>query len=131
MATIFLLILMAKHTLHFCDVMLKRNEFLWIFLGKGFSEKCKHTQLAIHFTRKKFFSEKDIFSLHFSQIPTPWISKMLFLKSFNFKLYPETSMCAVAAYLFIEHCINVLHVFKVNYNSTVLGFLRSRWFSYW
>ena len=50
---------------------------------------------------------------------------MLFLEFFNFKGYPETSMCVVAAYLFIEHCIDVLHVFKVNCNSTVLGFLRS------
>ena len=24
-------------------------------------------------------------------------------------------MCVVAAYLFIEHCIDVLHVFKVNF----------------
>ena len=23
------------------DVMLKRNEFFWIFLSKGFDEKCK------------------------------------------------------------------------------------------
>ena len=35
-------------------------------------------------------------------------------KIFNFKGYPETSMCVVAAYFFIEHCIDVLHVFKVN-----------------
>ena len=35
-------------------------------------------------------------------------------KIFNFKGYPETSMCVVAAYLFIEHSIDVLHVFKVN-----------------
>ena len=63
MAKIYLLILMVKHTLHFCGVMLKRNDFLLIFLGKGFIEKCKHTQLAINFTRKHFFSKKDIFSL--------------------------------------------------------------------
>ena len=34
-------------------------------------------------------------------------------------------MCVVAAYLFIEHCIDMLHVFKVICSSTVLGFLRS------
>ena len=50
---------------------------------------------------------------------------MLFLEFFNFKGYPDTSMCVVAAYLFIEHCIDMSHVFKVNCNSTVLGFLRS------
>ena len=116
-ATIYLLILIVKQT-----------SFYGFFLGQGFGEKRKHTQLPIHFTRKQFFSEKDIFSLHFSEIPTPWISKMLFLNFLNFKFYPETSMCVVAAYLFIEHWIDVFHVLKVNCNSTVLGFLRSRWF---
>ena len=33
----------------YCDVMLKRNEFYGFELGKGFHEKCKHTELAINF----------------------------------------------------------------------------------
>ena len=38
------------------DVMLKRNELLWIFLGKGFDEKCKQTELAFNFIQKQYFS---------------------------------------------------------------------------
>ena len=34
------------------DVTLKRNEFLWIFLSKGFGEKCKPTELALNFIQK-------------------------------------------------------------------------------
>ena len=28
------------------DLTLRRDEFLWIFLSKGFDEKCKQTELA-------------------------------------------------------------------------------------
>ena len=35
-------------------------------------------------------------------------------------------MCVVVAYLFIEHCIDMLHVLKVNCNSTVLGFFEDQ-----
>ena len=38
------------------DVMLKRNEFLWLFLSKGFAEKWKHTELALNFFQKQYFS---------------------------------------------------------------------------
>ena len=43
----------------YCDyyeVTLKRNEFLRIFLSKGFDEKCKHTKLAVYFIQKQDFS---------------------------------------------------------------------------
>ena len=37
----------------YSDVMLKRNEFLWIFfLSEGFGEKCKHTELALNFIQR-------------------------------------------------------------------------------
>ena len=37
------------------DVMLKRNEFLWIFLSNGFGEKCKLTELDLNFIQKQYF----------------------------------------------------------------------------
>ena len=41
----------------YSDVMLKRNEFLCIFfLSEGFGEKCKHTELALNFIQKQYFS---------------------------------------------------------------------------
>ena len=36
------------------DVMLRRNEFLWIFF-KGFDEKCTQTELALNFIQKQYF----------------------------------------------------------------------------
>ena len=45
------------------DVMLKRNEFLWLFLTKGFVEKCKKTELALNLIEKQYFrKKKHIFS---------------------------------------------------------------------
>ena len=38
------------------DVMLKMDEFLWIFLSKGFDKKCKQTELALDFIQKQYFS---------------------------------------------------------------------------
>ena len=38
------------------DVMLKRDEFLPIFLSKGFDEKYKETELALNFIQKQCFS---------------------------------------------------------------------------
>ena len=39
------------------DVMLKKNEFLWIFfLSKGFDQKCKQTELALNLIQKQYFS---------------------------------------------------------------------------
>ena len=38
------------------DVMLKKSEFLWFFLGKGFGENCWHTELALNFAQKQYFS---------------------------------------------------------------------------
>ena len=37
------------------DVMLKRDEFLRIFLSKGFDEKYKETELALNFIEKQYF----------------------------------------------------------------------------
>ena len=43
--------------LHFLlCVILKRNEFLGFFLGKGLGEKCKPTELPLNFVRKQYFS---------------------------------------------------------------------------
>ena len=39
----------------YSDVRLKRNEFLY-FLSEGFGEKCKHTELALNFIQKQYFS---------------------------------------------------------------------------
>ena len=55
----------------YCDVMLKRNELLWIFLGKDFCEKCKHTEIALNVIQKQYFSSKNPFSFHYSRIATP------------------------------------------------------------
>ena len=38
------------------DVMLKREEFLKIFLSKGLDEKYKETELALNFIQKQYFS---------------------------------------------------------------------------
>ena len=49
-AKIYLLTNSKLHIFYisYCDVMLKRNEFLYIFfLGKGFREKCEHTKIAL------------------------------------------------------------------------------------
>ena len=55
----------------YCDAMLKRNKFLWIFLGKGFHEKCKHAKIALNIIQKQYFSSKNPFSFHYSRIATP------------------------------------------------------------
>ena len=39
----------------FFDVMLKRKEYLWIFLNKSFDERCKQTELALNFIQKQYF----------------------------------------------------------------------------
>ena len=36
--------------------MLKREEFLKIFLSKGLDEKYKETELALNFIQKQYFS---------------------------------------------------------------------------
>ena len=64
----------------YCDVMLKRREFLWIFSGKGFHEKCKHTEIALNIIQKQYFGSKNRFSFHYSRITTRSISKKSFLK---------------------------------------------------
>ena len=39
------------------DVMLKEERiFMDFFLSKGFGEKCKHTELALNFVQKQYFS---------------------------------------------------------------------------
>ena len=38
------------------DIMLKRNEVLWIFLSKVFNEKCKQTKFASNYIQKQYFS---------------------------------------------------------------------------
>ena len=60
------------------DVMLRGTNFF--FFSKGFGAKCKHTQLALNFIQKQYFSEKNTFPLYFSRIGTPWTSKKLLLK---------------------------------------------------
>ena len=45
----------------YCDGMLKKNEFLWIFLGKGFREKSNHTELALNFIQKRHLVQKNYF----------------------------------------------------------------------
>ena len=44
--------------LHICysDVMLKGSELMNIFLSQGFGEKCEHTELALNFIQKQYFS---------------------------------------------------------------------------
>ena len=69
----------------YCDVMLKRNEFFWIFLGKGLREKCKHTEIALNIIQKQYFSSNNPFSFHYSRIATLWISNQLLLKFSFFK----------------------------------------------
>ena len=49
----------------------------------------------------------------------------------SFKGYPETSMCVVAAYLFIEHCIYMLRVFKVNCKFNGVRFFEVPLVFYW
>ena len=45
------------HILHFLFWRhLKRNEFLWLFLSKGFGETCKPIELALNFVQKQNFS---------------------------------------------------------------------------
>ena len=44
----------------YSDVMLERDKFLY-FLSEGFSEKCKHTESALNFTQKQYFSQKTHF----------------------------------------------------------------------
>ena len=36
----------------YCDVMLKRNEFLWILVGKGFREKVEAQKISFKFHSK-------------------------------------------------------------------------------
>ena len=42
-------------------VILKRNNFLWIFLGKGFREKCKHIEIALNIIQKQNLVQKNHF----------------------------------------------------------------------
>ena len=49
----------------------RENELLWIILGKGFCEKCKHTEIALNVIQKQYFSSKNPFSFHYSPIATP------------------------------------------------------------
>ena len=36
--------------------MLKGSELMNIFLSQGFGEKCEHTELALNFIQKHYFS---------------------------------------------------------------------------
>ena len=38
------------------DVMLERTNFYGFFLGNGFDEKCKLTELALNFIPKQYFT---------------------------------------------------------------------------
>ena len=50
-----------------------------IFLSKGFGEMCKHTELALNFVQKQYFSWKT----HYSQTATLGTRKKFF-KIFRF-----------------------------------------------
>ena len=115
---------MVEHTLHFCDIFM--DFFQVKVLAKSGSA---HNQLQISFENS--FSSKKTYSLHFSRIPTPRISKMLFLKLSILKGTPRPQCVQLQHISLFEHCIDVLHVFKVNCKLTVLGFLRSRSYFYW
>ena len=59
--------------------MLKRNELLWTFLSEGFSEKFKHTELALNFIQKQYFSlKKTIFPSLYSNGNTVNEQKFVF-----------------------------------------------------
>ena len=60
----------------YCDVMLKRNEFLCFFLDKDFRERCKHTELALYFIQQQYFGSKNPFSFHYSRIATARITEL-------------------------------------------------------
>ena len=40
------------------------------FLGRGFREKCKHTEIALNIIQKQYFSPKNPFAFHYSRIAT-------------------------------------------------------------
>ena len=61
------------------------TNFYGFLLGKGFREKCKHTELALIFIQKQYFSPKNPFSCHYNRTATLWISKKLFIKFSFFK----------------------------------------------
>ena len=56
------------------------TNFYGFLLGRGFLEKCNHTELALNFIQKQYFSPRKTFSFYYSRIATPWIRKKLFLK---------------------------------------------------
>ena len=47
-------------------------------LGKGFRERCKHTELALNFIQKQYFNPKISFSFHYSQLATVSQQKVVF-----------------------------------------------------
>ena len=75
-------ILEITHILHFLLWRyVKEERIFMIFLRESFGEKCKHTELALSFVQKQYFSlKKNRFPLHFSQIGTLWTRKKLLLK---------------------------------------------------
>ena len=62
------------------NVMLKKNKFSCFCSSKPSGKKYKHTELALNFAQKQYFSQRNTFSLYFSQIVKPWSSKKLFWK---------------------------------------------------
>ena len=69
----------------YCDVMLKRNEFSWIFFRWRFLRNSKHTEIALNIIQKQYFSSKNPLFFHYNRIATPWMSKKLFLEFSFFK----------------------------------------------
>ena len=48
------------HILHFLLLRhVKEERIFMIFLSKGSGEKCKHTELALNFVQKQYFSQKQ------------------------------------------------------------------------
>ena len=47
----------AAHIIHFLLWRhVKEEQILWFFLSKGFGEKHEHTELALYFVQKQYFS---------------------------------------------------------------------------
>ena len=55
---IFILEILGTHVLHFLlwGHVKEERIFMNIFLSEGFGEKCKHTEVALNFIQKQYFS---------------------------------------------------------------------------
>ena len=81
-------------------------------LSEGFGEKFKHTELPLNFIQNQYFSYKNPFSLHYSQMATTWTSQNLFLK---FSLFKGTLSLKFPLCLDPFGQINYLHLSLADY----------------